>query len=218
MGDGILLDGSQAHNLAIPAPRYVADRFPPGLDLLSSVHIVRVRLDDILADAIELLDDDERIRREFERRRLVATAACVLGAETVANQLSQKANLRGLGRRFFREVRRDEVLKMLEPARLETYVTNTRPCARAPGRCTVLSDLADDRFTVRVIGSESTRMRRAENGRARLLATAIISVSLALLLAIQTLPTVAGVPLHWILAIALALVYLSIVVQWRRLR
>lgn len=152
--------------------------------------------------------------------RILSMYRTLLGAETVANRLSDRADLRRLGRRFFRETRRDEVLKMLEPARLESYVISSATLARdAPGQLRqILSDLADDRFTVRVVASESARTRRAANRRARLVATAVVAVSLALLLSIPALPSVAGISLSWILAIALGCIYVSIVVQWRRLR
>ncbi|PYR24182.1 MAG: hypothetical protein DMF92_23165 [Acidobacteria bacterium] len=71
-----------ADERGIDAEESAADPFSPGLDFLSSVHVVRVRLDDTLADPIELLDDEERVRAarfvfDRDRRRFINAHAWV---------------------------------------------------------------------------------------------------------------------------------------------
>ena len=51
----------------------------------------------------------------------------------------------------------------------------------------------------------------------RLLATAILSVSVALLLTIPDLPAPLGVPLAWPVSGALIALYIWALIQWRRL-
>src|SRR5581483_5859184 len=81
----------------------------------------------------------------------------LLGAETVAYEMSASADLRTVGRRFFREARWDEITRAFQPGRVEAFWLTTFNLLRdSPGQLQqLLSDFSDGRFVLRVSSSES---------------------------------------------------------------
>ena len=151
---------------------------------------------------------------------VVSIYRALLVAETVANHLDADADLRSVGREFFEKLRVDEVLHALEPKALQPTMLSYLTLARdGPGQLgQVLSELAEGTFTMTVQAAEPPRVARARNRRAQIVTTAVLSVSVAVLLSRPDLPILYGVPLGWPLGGLLVVLYLAVLVQWRRLR
>jgi ubiquinone biosynthesis protein len=149
--------------------------------------------------------------------RILSLYRALLGAETVASQLAPEVSLRLVGRAFFRERQLDDVRTSLEPEAVARLLLSLHHLAnRSPMQlANILTDVADQRFFLNVNVSERARVTRLQNQRIRLLATSILSVGVASLLA-APLPNEAVLrPVMWIV---LALVYLVLLVQWRQLK
>lgn len=144
----------------------------------------------------------------------------LLTAETVASMLGADVDLRSVGRGFFYRFQIENALKLLEPEELQPMFAQLVDLWKdSPGQLRrLLSDLADDRFVLRVHNSETLESRRLANTRARIVATAILSVGIAVLLAGSGQVVIRGIPLSVLLWIALATTYLWIIILWRRLR
>jgi ubiquinone biosynthesis protein len=164
-----------------------------------------------------------RVARQHKLRvppRILSMYRTLFTAETVAYQLGADVDLRLVGREFFRRSQVDETLRILEPADFQSFAMNLLALGRdAPGQIQqILTELSDGRFALNVYASESSRIVRDRNRRVRLLVTAILSVSVTLLLARPTLPELFGISLAWPLAGVLVLLYIWIFIQWRQLR
>jgi ubiquinone biosynthesis protein len=143
----------------------------------------------------------------------------LLTAEAVANQLRVRLSLRAVGEQFFRRLQIDEVLRLPELNEFQSAVLSLLGLLRnAPSQLQqMLADLAEGRFSINMTVTESQKVVRAQNRRARLLVTSILSVGIAVLLTRPALPEVFGVTLAWPLGIVLMLLYIGIFIQWRRL-
>jgi ubiquinone biosynthesis protein len=151
--------------------------------------------------------------------QLLSMYRALLTAETVANQLGVREGLRQVGRGFFDELQRDEVVRALDAESLQGAMLGLLGLKRdAPGQVhQILSDLADGSFTVRVYVAEAPKAARARTRRARMLATAVLSVAVAFLLTVPGLPRWWGISLAWPLAAALVVFQVWTFVLWRRL-
>ncbi len=152
--------------------------------------------------------------------RILSMYRALLTAETVATRLSTRVNLRSVGREFFEELAVNDALRSLDPNSWRPVLLSVLSLWRdAPGQVQqLLSEMSEGSFTLRVNVTEAPKVNRARNRRARLLATTILSVGVALLLVRPQPPTPLGISLTWLLAAALALLYLLTYIQWRRLR
>ncbi len=152
--------------------------------------------------------------------KVLSMYRALLTAEAVARHLGTDVDLGQAGRRFFEKLRVEEAIKLLEPKSIEPVLLNTLNLWHdSPGQVQqILSGLSDGWFSLNVSVTEVPRVTRARDRRTRLIAISILSVSLALLLAVPGLPSIFGVPLKGILGFVLFLVYLSTYVQWRRLK
>jgi ubiquinone biosynthesis protein len=151
--------------------------------------------------------------------RVLSMYKALLTAETVAYELGSTADLRSVGRDFFFELQRDDIITSVEPDNLETSFLSTVALLRdSPGQLQqILTELAEGKFEFKVNVSDGAKDRRIKNRRLRLLVTSILSVCVALLLAAPHLPA-AFDDSRWPLWVALILLYVSILFQWRRLK
>ncbi len=151
---------------------------------------------------------------------LLSMYRSLLTAETVAVHLGGGSNLSTTGERFFRRLRFDQAMAQLEPTKLFAAGLDVFDLVRAaPGQIRrLLGDLTDDRFTlpVRVIASAGDR--RGADLRAKLVTTAAISITIAILLATFGDRLLFG-PVHasWVLWPLLAAVYVRLALIWRKL-
>jgi ubiquinone biosynthesis protein len=147
---------------------------------------------------------------------IVSIYRALLVAESVAHQLEAGADLRSVGRRFFERLQSQEVSRALQPESLgQMFVSNLQLQRDGPGQLRqLLSNLVDGSFTVTVHTFEAPRVQRAWNQRLRLVAAALLSVGVAMLLTRPELPDTVSVALTFVL---LAL-YIMIAVLWLRLR
>lgn len=150
--------------------------------------------------------------------RALSMYRALLTAEAVAGRLAPGANLAAAGRAFFAARERRELFRALDPERLQESVPELVNLLRnGPARVNqVLGDLANGQLALNVQVSDDPFTRRARTRYIRLIVTVLLSISVALLLT-RPLPMVFGVPLSEPLLVALVLLYVSILVQWRRL-
>lgn len=152
--------------------------------------------------------------------RVLSMYRALLTAETVAYQLGMSDGIRRVGRSFFRTYQREKVVDELsDPSNFEPTLLSLLNLKRdAPRQINqILTELADGSLSLRVRASESPRDSLARNRRARLVACAILTVSVSLLLTIPQLPSFYGISLAWPLTVALILLYLWILIRLRRL-
>jgi ubiquinone biosynthesis protein len=151
--------------------------------------------------------------------RILSMYRALLAAESVATQLGRTVDLQAIGRRFFRSIQKDEILRALDLQQLPPILLSLFNLARnSPGQLEqILSELADGRFAINTVETESPRTARLRNRRTRAIVTAILSVGLALLLTTPNLPVIAGVSAAWPLGITLAILYLAVLLHLRRL-
>jgi ubiquinone biosynthesis protein len=152
--------------------------------------------------------------------RILSMYRALLTAEAVANRLEARLDLGSVGRRFFQLLQTQELLKSLEPEAVQAFQLNLFNLIRdSPVQLQqLLEDLSNGHFSINVNRLESPKLARTVNRRTKLLATAIISVGVALLLAHPALPAFGGISAAWPLGVGLALLYLSLALQWYRLR
>jgi ubiquinone biosynthesis protein len=152
--------------------------------------------------------------------RILSMYRALLTAETVAGRLGPEADMQSVGRRFFASLQWDEVFRSVDPEAIPPYLLNLLSLAqRSPAQLDqLLSELAESRFSLNTIGTESPRTERVRNRRVRIMVSAVASISIALLVAKPALPIIAGIDVVWPLVIVLILVYLSMFVQLRGLR
>ncbi|HVE86322.1 MAG TPA: AarF/UbiB family protein, partial [Myxococcales bacterium] len=145
----------------------------------------------------------------------------LLSVESVCQELGTQANLRTVGRRFFARYQVAQAVMDLTPDRLwQSALDGLALLREGPGHLQrVLSDLAQDRFLLRVRTTESTDDRREANRRARLVTAGLISVGLAVLLAaVDRIPLLGRwPPAATVLASLLGACYVWIFVLWKRL-
>jgi ubiquinone biosynthesis protein len=144
----------------------------------------------------------------------------VVLTDEVARRLDPRGDPAVVARDYLRVAQLDAKVRALQPERLESTLLSVSALARdSPAQLQkVLSDLADETFSLDVRVLEVPHLERNRNRRARMIAAAVGSISVALLLTATDLPSLAGVSAAWPLAIVLALVYAWLVLEWRRLR
>jgi len=146
----------------------------------------------------------------------------LLAVETIAAALgAEEAGLRDEGGRFFARLQVETALDQLKPAALQPLLGDLFALLRdGPGQATrLLADLADDRFVLRTQVTESPEDRRMANGRARLVAAAILFVGFALLAGRAPDRALAGAVTTHDLALALLALWLGVIAYlWTQLR
>ncbi len=154
------------------------------------------------------------------QRSVLAMYRALLGADTVAHSLGSKETLRSVGREFFRRIQMEELVTALKPKAVEAFLTSVLPLVRdSPAQLNlILSDLAENRFSVNVTMSERSPLRRMRNRRTRLLAAAIASIGLAVVFASPTMAEALGSRWSWTTGVGLVVVYLAVLWLWVRLR
>ena len=152
--------------------------------------------------------------------RILSMYRALLAAEAVAMQLSRSVDLPAIGRRFFKSIQKQEILKALDLKNLPPWLLSLFNLVRqSPGQLEqILSELADGRFSINAVSTESPRTQRARDRRTRVVVCAILSVGMALLLTTPNLPRIAGVSAAWPIGFALVMTYLWIAVSLRSLR
>jgi ubiquinone biosynthesis protein len=108
----------------------------------------------------------------------------LLTSESVAYHLRTEANLRDVGRQFFNNLQLEKLISTYYPIPVLSRLMQLNELARSgPGNVhQLLSDLSEGRFVLSVQSTESEQTRGYANKRARLLALAILSMTLAMLL------------------------------------
>lgn len=144
----------------------------------------------------------------------------ILTVETIADKFGFQDALREVGRDFFAKLQsRELVSQLLDHERLRQILVSALALTRdGPTQVAqLLADLAEGSLRIKVEVSDSARVVRAQNRRARLWTAAILSVSVAALLTIPGLPMIFGIPSAWVLSTMLAGLYLWCIFLMRNL-
>jgi len=152
--------------------------------------------------------------------RLLAMYRTLLTAETIANRLCPRIDIRAVGYDLLLSFQLNDALRALQPKALRQLVPDLISSGRDSPRHVnqLLSELSEGKFTLNVEWTDDARTRRDNDRRTRLLATAIASVGVAFLLAIPALWQDSSPFLRFVLSGMLVSLYISIILQWRRLR
>jgi predicted unusual protein kinase regulating ubiquinone biosynthesis (AarF/ABC1/UbiB family) len=145
----------------------------------------------------------------------------LLTSESVAFHLRAEVNLRDVGREFFQDLHLERFISSFHPNRVISWLMQLNELTReGPGHIhQLLSDLSEGRFVLSVQSRESEESRRHSNKRARLIALAILSMTLALLLTVSAnQPGAIGSVVNPVLWILLLGVFIGIAIIWIRLR
>ncbi len=164
---------------------------------------------------VDLMHQARAYRMEIPPRTLALYRA-LLTAESVANELAV-INFPDVTRRFFESLNTEEAFTNLEPDNLRPILLNMFSLWRdSPMRIhEALSDLAEGRLRINAAVVESAKTSRQRSQRTRLLAASIVSVGLAILLAIPDLPTLRGYPARNLIVALLILDYAYLLWNWR---
>jgi ubiquinone biosynthesis protein len=145
----------------------------------------------------------------------------LLAAETIAVQISQRADLLRTGRAFFQRLQLESVLSAPEATQFQRAALQIANLLQnGPGQLgRLLEDLADERFVLHVRGADAAERRRQHNARAQLTTLGLVAVSVAILFAgAPAVPLWGWLPVRPLLLIALVVIYAALALQWRRLR
>lgn len=150
---------------------------------------------------------------------ILAMYRTLLTVETLAVRLGLGDGLRQVGRGFFARLQKEDTLRKVTAENLQPVFLSLFDLLReGPAKLNqVLTEIASGELSVRVDAAESKKARQSRNRRSRLIAASIVSVGVALLLTRPTLPGLFGISLAWPLGIALAALYLLVLVLSRRL-
>ena len=144
----------------------------------------------------------------------------LLTAETVASQLGGEENLASVGSEVFQRVRLESVINALRFENLEPLVTETLALVQQGPRQVrrLLSEVLDGRLTLQLRTVESEDHRHFANLRARVISVSIVSVAIAFLIGATRDARVFGwLRIADVLWAVLALIWLWIILAWRRL-
>lgn len=153
--------------------------------------------------------------------RVLSMYRTLLTVETIASELGTQDGLRKIGREFFGDLRREQMVNELsDVANLESMIFTLLNLKRdAPGQVSqILSRLAEGSLMVHMQTFEAKNAARIRNRRTWMVVLAVIAVSISMLLTAPALPQIFGVSLAWPLGITLASLYIEIWRQWRRLQ
>lgn len=150
---------------------------------------------------------------------VLAMYRSLLTAESVANLISAKHSLPSIGKAFFIKHQTKEIGRSLTPENLQNHLLNVASLLQdSPAKLErILTDLAERRLTINANVNDTNKNRKTANKRFRLIALCLIAISLTILLTIETLPVILGVPLKKFIAGCLAVAYVWIFILWRRL-
>ena len=150
---------------------------------------------------------------------LLAMYRALLTAETIAEQLGSGTDLASVGTDFFKRYRWDQAFAALDPNRVMATGLDILSLVKdGPGQLgRVLADLADDKLVLPVRTSASNADARDANTRAKLVALGTAQIAVAVLIAGIGDREVAGLRLMYGLGPLLGLIFLSMVVLWRRM-
>ncbi len=144
----------------------------------------------------------------------------LLTAETVANRLGGTADLREVGKRFFVGIQIQSAVRALAPDETQRVAMLLLDLMReAPRQLqSLLADLAEDRFVLRVIKEESPPGMKRATLRAKAISLAILSVAFSTAATGLRDLKVGPVALQPVCWAAFALTLVSLAWLWRQLR
>lgn len=150
---------------------------------------------------------------------ILAIYRSLLTAETVAHQLATDVDLGSAGRDFFERLQRETLLRLPDLQVVQAEIVNTIEILRdAPKKLDrLVSDLASDRFRLRVEQFSSLADRRLRAAEVRLVVAALVFVGLAVLFAAAGGVSTAWLPFRPLLGGALFVNAVWMVVLWRKL-
>lgn len=150
---------------------------------------------------------------------MLAAWRTLVTVESIANRLDRSVHLQSTGDEVLRDIALDDTFRALEPlAQRKALLELLEALRNAPEYLDqIFSELAQGRLAVNLNASEHAHTVATRDRRSKLLVTAGAAVGVAWLLGEPRLPAIASFPVQPILAAALAILYLSVAILWRRL-
>jgi predicted unusual protein kinase regulating ubiquinone biosynthesis (AarF/ABC1/UbiB family) len=176
-----------------------------------------------LAPPAQFLVDVLRMSGDFGVSLAVGSPtiyATVVAAVRTAQLFDEPGDTTRAAQAYLRVARIEAATETVSAAQLERVAASLLALWRdTPGQLhQLMSDLSEGTFALNVRTSTSRQSEEHQNRRTRLVAAAILSVSLAVVVAAPKMPRPGGVWLGWPVAAVLAGLYVWILVMWRRLR
>jgi ubiquinone biosynthesis protein len=159
-------------------------------------------------------------RNGFEvPHEMLSAMRALMAAETVAMRLDPTVHLQSAGQEVLKDIVLDDVFSRVEPVKIRSALVNMLAALNnAPEYLNqILTDSAQGRLGLSLTTTEHPHSAAARDRRYRLVAAAIAAVGVAWLMGEPGLPTLGSIPASRLLAIVLSILYLRIIVLWRRL-
>lgn len=144
----------------------------------------------------------------------------LLTAESVAAQLGLADGIREIGRKFFTELQSQELYAQLfdRDQLRQVFMSLLNLTRDGPKQVNqILSELADGTLSLKVEVSEDPRIAKSRRQRARMQVCAILSVGVAVLMAMPNPPRVFGLAIQRLLGLVLVGLYVAVIYFWRQL-
>lgn len=139
----------------------------------------------------------------------------ILTVERIARLLGAKTSLLDIGRDFFEELLLRRAAGLLGSDLTGAAADMLALARNLPGDLlSILTDVADERFRLHVVTTDSAEDRELKNLRSRMVAVAVITAALLLLVAIPATPSAVRIAF----AVLLAATATWLVASWWRLR
>lgn len=143
----------------------------------------------------------------------------LIAVETIAFRLDRAVHMQSAGQEVLSDILLDDVFRHFEPAQQRSALINLLSALRgAPGYIEqIITELAQSRLALNLVTTEHPHSATTRDRRARLLAAAIAAVGVAWLMGEPGMPAVGAIPAARVLAVILGVLYLCMIVLWRRL-
>jgi ubiquinone biosynthesis protein len=159
-------------------------------------------------------------RNQFDiSGEMVSAFRTLIGVESIAMRLDPAVHLQSTGQEILKDIVLDDVFSRLEPVKIRSALVNMLAALNnAPEYLNlILTDAARGRLGLNLTTNEHDHSAATRDRRYRLVASAIVAVGIAWLMGEPGLPSLGSIPAWRLLAIVLTVLYLRMIVLWRRL-
>jgi ubiquinone biosynthesis protein len=143
----------------------------------------------------------------------------LIAVETIAFRLNPAVHLQSTGQEVLKDVLLEDVFRQFEPVKQRSALMNLLSALRGAPEylAQIMTELAQSRLALNLVTTEHPHSATTRDRRSRLLAAAIAAVGVAWLMGEPGIPAVGSIPAARVLAVMLGVLYLCMIVLWRRL-
>jgi hypothetical protein len=143
----------------------------------------------------------------------------LIDVETIAIRLDPAVHLQSTGQEILKDIILEDTFERVEPVKIRSAMVNIMAALNnAPEYLNqILTDAAQGRLGLTLNANEHPNSAATRDRRYKLLTAAIAAVGVAWLIGEPGLPSFGSVPASRLLAIMLSILYLCMIVLWRRL-